>query len=548
MSLDNSLLDVYVHSYLAALDCPRSLAVQLMYAHGEHAQLAQLTWDPHHYNDVSTAADSLAATKFLSKAEFLNTGINREEVAMAGFVDAERQCREANRRIWSGTFDPVHHAIVDQAAALVDKLLGSFDAEEFVDSCSWGPGASVSVKRRQACRPHKFRVESGITPACYDFVRNWFHVAYPHWVPDFEIQPSSKIVTVPKDAKRDRIIAIEPGINLWFQKGVGSMLRKRLRASGVNLDNQCINQERARVGSRYNHLATIDFASASDTVSQAVVHRLLPGPWYAVCDALRTTSGVYKDETFFFSKFSSMGNGFTFELESLIFYALARAVCSHLGVSSRGISVYGDDVVIPCEAVDLYTSVCATCGFTTNKSKSYFSSPYRESCGEHFWGGVSIKPIFLKETLNGKTALLKSANNVRRYAHRRNTFGCDRRFWTTWQIFTDILGDVPRISEGYGDGGLIVNLDESTATKAKHGVEGYMTRCWAVVPLRKQMTHRGVLLDKLHAIGASPCDLPLYFDGGDQPASGNEIPMSGRVRHTKTRMLIRQWYDLGPWI
>ena len=91
-----------------------------------------------------------------------------------------------------------------------------------------------------------------------------------------------------------------------------------------------------------------------------------------------------------------MGNSYTFELESLIFFSLAYATCTHLGLSPKNVSVYGDDVVIPVEAMNLFREVLTVCGFIINTDKSYSSGPFRESCGADYLEGLDIRP-FLSE-------------------------------------------------------------------------------------------------------------------------------------------------------
>jgi len=385
-------------------------------------------------------------------------------------------------------------------------------------------------------------------------VKPWFHLAYPNWEPQFEINGGSKIVTVPKNAKTDRTIAIEPGLNLWFQKGIGTLLRRKLRFCGVDLDDQSHNQKRCRIASKFNNLATVDFSSASDTISQAIVEYLLPVKWYHLLDACRSAYGTLDDSIIYFEKFSSMGNGFTFELESLIFYSIAVATCNRLGVDSTGISVYGDDVILPSAAFDTYSSVCADLGFTVNKAKSYSSSYYRESCGSHYWNGYDIKPVFQKEPLRGKTAILLAANNIRRFAHRRNTFGCDRAFLLCWKTLLGILGvKPPYIPEGYGDVGLVVNFDETDGSVRRafpsRQWEGFHTKVWAVQPIQKWFDSHGLLLTKLQRQGKSIV-IDNYLEQRITEAAGigQECPLPGRIRHARKRMLVPVWRDLGPWV
>jgi hypothetical protein len=527
-----------------------------MYVHGEHAQLANLVWDPVFYNTTQSAADSLAATKFLSKATFLKVGNNLRDEAILKFLEAEVQCRTTNRSIDGLLATDLEFFTLFQSMRItVESILGEIDVESFVDSCNWGPGASTKIRRRDSSFPHKFSEETRITTTCYDLVKPWFRLAYPLWDPQFEISDFSKIVTVPKNAKTDRTIAIEPGLNLWFQKGAGRLIRRRLRDSGIDLAQQSHNQDRSRVGSKTNHLATVDFSSASDTISRRLVELLLPRNWFLLLNSLRSSRGALGSTQIYYEKFSSMGNGFTFELESLIFFAAARAVCKRLGLKG-GVSVYGDDVIIPTGAFELYSSFCARLGFTVNKGKSYSSGCYRESCGGHFWMGKSIKPIFLKEDINGKRATLKMANAVRRYSmvqfDNYSLAGCDKRFYNVWKNLVLFLGDkLPWISEGYGDIGLIGNFDEAreVVSRAKHGYEGYYTRVWAVRPKKKFFDSHGLHLSKLQAIGKTVIiDDFLAHDLSEALSIGNECPMPGRVTNTRIRVLVPRWIELGPWV
>lgn len=554
MSLDTgkTLQDTYIQAYYAALACPRSLMCYLLWKHGEHKQLVNVEFDPHDYNCAESAQNSLAATKFLSKATFLDTGVNLRQVALDGFVKAESFCEETNDNIRRLRFkNPYTLSVLTNMQRIIGRVLGDFTPGDFVDACDWGPGASTLIKRRDATGPLKFDVERQITPSAYDFVKDWFHVAFPNWDFTMEIVSSSKIVTVPKNAKTDRVIAIEPGLNLWFQKGIGALIRRALKKCGIDLNDQRHNQRLARLGSLFSELATVDFSAASDTIAYELVKFLLPKKWFNVLNAFRTNFGQLDGTTISFEKFSSMGNGFTFELESLIFYALAEAVCYQCDVANPVISVYGDDVILPSSVIDIFTSISYDLGFSVNTKKSYSTSYFRESCGSYYWKGCDIKPIFQKEPLNGKTSVLKAANNIRRSAHRRNYYGCDRRLRRCWQLLAKSLGaDAPKISDGYGDVGLVVNYDEAercpSVTRAKHGYEGYYTRVWSLHALQRYFDTPGLHLYKLKAIGNrkdfDPYDIPEDIGGG------NTVPMSGRYKFAKIRILVPLWQELGPWV
>lgn len=563
MSLDieeNGLQDVYISEFYKGLDCARSLTCEILYRSGEFKQLVELGFRPQDYNDLETARSSLAATKFLSKATFLDTGNDVDQIALDKFKAAELTCKETNERIVRNKFENTYSAGVLMHMRLqIERILGSLDAEEFVDSCNWGPGATTLLPRRTVSNPKKFSSERKISRSAYDFVAPWFHIAYPQWEMMFEIDGTSKIVTVPKDAKGSRTIAIEPGINLWFQKGIGSMLRKRLKWVGIDLNDQSHNQKKAKLGSIFNDTATIDFSSASDTISYELVREAIPLEWFCVMNSFRSEVGVTKaKEKIYFSKFSSMGNGFTFELESLLFYTMAVACCDVLGVSSSAVSVYGDDVILPSCVYDLYHSVSRDLGFTFNLTKSYKDSFYRESCGEHYWQGVSIKPIFQKEPINEKTSLILAANNVRRLARSRRNGGCDLALRRCYQLLANSLGPkCPRISEGYGDYGLIENFDESYVERPGNGYEGFFVRVWALRASQLDLSSLGLFLFRVKAAGSSKSMVPQTnslgyhsygnLDDLETLSAGNKIACSSKVRLSRERLLIPRWLDLGPW-
>lgn len=313
----------FIYEYLLALDHPRALTVWLLYSENQHDQLSQLTWDPHCYNNLADARDSLAATKLLSKATFLNTSFSKEEVALKKYEVAEATCARTNVYLRSTSIKSETSAALLSASFKIANILGPFNSEEFIDSCGFGPGASTLIKRSNATHPNKFQFETGITDVAHDFVKSWFCIAYPLWEVSFTSQIGSKIVTVPKDSKGNRVIAIEPGLNLWFQKGIGSMIRKRLLRAGIDLNSQRINANWSRIASKYSYLATVDFSSASDTICWQVIEELLPHDWFCILKTFRSSFSTLNGVTKRISKFSSMGNGFTFELESLIFYVLA---------------------------------------------------------------------------------------------------------------------------------------------------------------------------------------------------------------------------------
>ena len=191
------------------------------------------------------------------------------------------------------------------------------------------------------------------------------------------------LFTVPKKTDIDRCACKEPDINMFLQKGVGNHIRSRLRKHAINLNDQSRNRRLAQEGSvALGQLATIDLSSASDSISIEVVRLLLPNEWFEYLNDIRSHFTEIDGENHRLEMFSSMGNGFTFELESLIFFVLCRAVQYFTGTPGV-LSVYGDDIVLPSEIFYDAEFVLRKFGFSVNSDKSFHTGPFRESCGGH---------------------------------------------------------------------------------------------------------------------------------------------------------------------
>jgi len=564
--------------FLEALDCPRSLTVALLYRNMEHEQLANLLCNPLDYSDVNEFRDAYAATKFLSKFKDLSLNYDLDEAALLKFNKFELQCKQTNIRFKNLGVDPLfngptvwlHNAVVRK----ISTILGDFDPSEVFELADWGPGASTLIKRRYASSANKFQREAGITRDLYDLIPNEIlEASYPLWYsrlqeigfPNFQV--GNKIITVPKDATANRVIAVEPGLNLWFQLAIGKMIQRRLFRFGIDLRYQSINQELARLGSIDQNLATIDFSSASDSISREVIRELIPPKWFLLLDSARSRFGIQGETLIEWEKFSSMGNGFTFPLESLIFFATALCCLEYLQISpnsasGRNLSVFGDDVIIPVRCLDLFSRMSTFYGFTLNLKKSQFSSTFRESCGSYFMRGIDVKPIYLKDSLSDVTSVYRLANAVRRLSHRfAARLGCDDRFRP---VFDYLVSLVPRplrfvISDRLGDGGFIGNFDEATPVHARHCIEGYFV--WHIVFKAKSLESdiMGLLLDSLWVPSLQTQEFTLGQRGLSRlecmnllinisRERGNRLPLVDAVRMSITRSLVPQWDDLGPWV
>lgn len=455
------------------LDTPYSLGCFLLLKYDEWDQLAQRRVDPRHYLDTVSGAERFRrdyqAAELLRKYPGLPgfSSQGRKDAALRGFWEAEKQCFLTNQRLDRhlrnyGLSRPEMRLaeFIDKVKKLVSRVLGPLpdDLEG-----RFGPGATfesrghrfaASLTAADKMAGH-FYCTSAAVPLLPSLWRSaWGRAVLEDSGIGPEIVEGNRFTTVPKDALKDRGICIEPGANVFLQLGVGRHVRHRLKLFGIDLKHgQMLHRRLARHGSFSNELATIDLSSASDTVAYLLVKLLLPEDWFQLFDSLRCPKTRVGGSWVLLEKFSSMGNGFTFELETLIFACLAAIYCGEkLG---DGVWAYGDDLIVPRAHGQGFTECLRYFGFTPNERKTFTDGAFRESCGGDFFNGVEVTPYHLTEVPDDPASWIAVANGLRRFGYNSNTHSRAR---------LRVLGFIPaaiRAVRGPSDlGDLVIHDDD----------------------------------------------------------------------------------------
>jgi hypothetical protein len=175
---------------------------------------------------------------------------------------------------------------------------------------------------------------------------------------------------------------------------------------------QDFNREGAREGSITGRLATIDLSDASDRVSMALVEHIF-GFNHSFVRFLRLSRTPFVQlpdgNLMLPRKFASMGSALTFPVEAMVFTVLVvTSICRELndfrpstirswGKRGRGLSVYGDDIVIPVEYSHQAIGQLEASGLKVNESKSFLHGKFRESCGLDAFDGYEVSPVYLRQ-------------------------------------------------------------------------------------------------------------------------------------------------------
>lgn len=403
---------------LCDLGTVKSLSLYILLKAGDYSEMLRIAEvDPKNYDCARALALDRQAVDFLRKSpQFVSDGI--EERTLELFLDCEKKCEIVNRR-WRNPNSSswAHNDNLAIMRSKIASILGSLPAQ--IDY-GFGPGVSMTVRGDDTGAYAKYRkAPVDVTKNARAFAENFLRGTLwgeflerssPAGVLT-EVVDSSRTAQVPKTYKINRLIATEPTFNTYVQKGLGNYLRERLRRVGVDLRRQDRNQEMAGAA-QFNGYATVDFSSASDTISYGTVLNLLPIDWFQALDMFRSPSTLINGKVHTLQKFSSMGNGFTFELETLIFYAAAFAVVSRGSRRFDAISVYGDDVILPREDFHEFEKLCQFLGFELSSSKSFVTGRFFESCGKDFYDGVDVRPNYLKNDLTSDYDVFTCRNRL----------------------------------------------------------------------------------------------------------------------------------------
>lgn len=280
-----------------------------------------------------------------------------------------------------------------------------------------GPGASVGANGTDF---YTKLFSSELTATSYELYS--MYLDYIQWFPDWGHGEFDRLTSfglpavvrgnvlsfVRKTRDISRSICTEPTLNMFFQLGFGEIIGARLRQYfGIDLGVQPErNRELALSASLSDRLVTIDLESASDSMSLRMCDFLFPESFMDLAYLLRSPYTKLNGEELRLYMISTMGNGFTFPLQTCLFASVVVAAASmhNLAIGRADAAhpiwgVFGDDIVCPREISGTVCRLLSLLGFVVNGNKSYFTGPFRESCGVDAYKGVNVRGVYLKTLL-----------------------------------------------------------------------------------------------------------------------------------------------------
>lgn len=362
--------------------------------------------------------------------------------ALETFLASERKCKRVNKKfLLFRTLRSPHEFELSTARAWIHYVLGELSLTDVMEGCNFGPGASIGIHGNATNMARKLLAPKwSVTPSAFyyaqAFLKTDVHIreylvrgsrdrffSFDNDLFNQEFASKVRFVDynnisfVPKTAKTERTIAVEPLLNGYIQKGIDVLMRKKLKRAGIDLDDQSHNQGLARLGSipgfDDDPYVTIDLSSASDSISIELCRYMLPPDWFDLMNHTRSSCYMIEGLKTPYEKFTTMGNGFCFPLETLLFASLCHTA-SIMESQPSDFSVYGDDIIVRQSVADRVLDLLRICGFKANREKTFLQGPFRESCGADWFEGVDVRPVTLDYRFDSVESIFKFCNLARR--------------------------------------------------------------------------------------------------------------------------------------
>jgi hypothetical protein len=386
---------------------------------------------------LADAAASRIRASLLKKYEIKGNRI-AEEAARLKFLSVNENCRTWALRtdLWQ-TWD---EELVGCFRKAVDDFLYPLGmplvshADDYLAFGGTGPGASIRANGGDFYTKLFSSKLSATSEHLYERYRRYTRL-FPEWANaelireanygTLDVVSGNSLSFVPKNTDISRTICTEPSLNMFIQLGIGHVLNQRLKDRfGIDLRvQQFKNRKLAQLGSIDDRFVTIDLESASDSISMRMLEEFLPG-WFLdqlveVRSRVTMDAGVERE----LHMISTMGNGYTFSLQTMLFACVVEAAFRFRGVKPlfpRGVQhgnfgINGDDIIVPRAISDSVVKLLAILGFTVNFSKSFFEGPFRESCGGDYHRGRDIRGVYIKR-LDSKQDFYVAINQLNRWS------------------------------------------------------------------------------------------------------------------------------------
>lgn len=373
-------------------------------------------WSPLQWD---TAAALSLSRSLLKKFEY-ESSESADAAALSKFLAVNESCKAWTLRVESDTDRELVGELKNSLYKFFypsgsSQVITSFG--QILDQARTGPGASLGANGNDFFTK-MFSSELTTTSESLYLAYRHYIESRENWLNADEVRSESfgpcrvvsgsRLSFVPKNVDISRTICVEPSLNMFYQLGLKQILEGRIKQFfGIDFTvQQSKNRDLAQLASMFDgQWSTIDLSSASDSLSMSMLREVLPPAFLQWLEAFRCSNmALPSGEQVELGMISTMGNGYTFPLQTLLFSCVVSSAHRVSGVvlerprghSLGNFGVYGDDIICRKEVTPLVLRLLELLGFTVNAEKSFFQGPFRESCGGDFFQGHQIRGVYIK--------------------------------------------------------------------------------------------------------------------------------------------------------
>jgi hypothetical protein len=380
-------------------------------------------------------ADENAQARFSDTVQIFMDNCDRLDHIQSSLQPILSECKQLLRdKSMSLSDKPLHRILITARQIIGDFCVSNpVDLEELYKSIRSNAGASLGIKYTDTSPRAKWTfpitvtrnalpilAEAILDDAILSEALDKMNVKNPRSI--FRLCQGSKHFVAPKTAKIDRNCGKEPTGNMMLMLAIMDQMVRGLK------EHDLFGLDLSKLPEHHNQLAkqasvdlmraTLDGKNASDSILLVLVEFLFSANrasynWLWLLKSCRSESMQVAGQWRQLPMISTMGNAYTFPLETMFFYALALATL-HVRKTpgSRSvlvdkelaplISVFGDDVICPSEIAEDLIHIYKICGVEINLEKSFYGNyPFRESCGTDFFAGRDVRPFYIKSIPQG---------------------------------------------------------------------------------------------------------------------------------------------------
>lgn len=383
-------------------------------------------------HDPSVDFDGYFVRNLFKKVENLDIGVDPIDVALNDFTSflKDQDDKEVFVRSVLEHTDPSSELgrVISWIQRFYTKVFNDFREHNIVPRHSTGatiglPRGSSPVARTLQSEGHRhlssieFEYKPGDPRTRTKLFSAMYNMPHTEGTDDFYVE----ISVVGKNAKIGRVVGKHPSSIMAMQNGFGDYLTEKLsRYCGIDLPTaQTHHQQLAMENSLTDVFATQDQKNASNNILHVLCKHFLPAHVMSFLDFITPRVLKIGDDMHHVNMMCPAGNGYIFPFQTMLFWAIVKAV-QHVKGVSHDVWVYGDDVILHGDIYDSVNRVYEAFGLEVNQEKSFKTGPFRESCGGDFLYGNNVRPFYVHNIPNTTIEWIRVINGIRRVGYYNN--------------------------------------------------------------------------------------------------------------------------------